>query len=106
MNQVTVYTQPKPYEKLGKYFASYFVPEELMVAITSKKKHRASDAERLHLMLIGIPIPCGMPVEIYPPGCEMYDTKLNDDILAVVRQIKKGTYYVRINPSPIRLLPE
>ena len=91
MNIITEYIAPKGDKK---YFATYLIPRGLMRAIVSTKIHRASAAEKLHLMLIGIPIPCGVPVEINPPGHyeRYYGMKLG-----------KKLYYVRINAIKGRL---
>ena len=94
MNIITEYIAPKGDKK---YFATYLIPRGLMRAIVSTKIHRASAAEKLHLMLIGIPIPCGVPVEINPP-----DKSINWQ--GFYRNSTKGTnrYYIRVNPSPSR----
>lgn len=72
------------------YFMSYLVSKEKMVAILSKKRHIAKPEERLHLSLIGIPIPYGVPVEICPPG--------HYNFYSGIRQDLKTHYYIRVNP--------
>ena len=85
MNKITVHIRPYCFD--GAYYASYYVPKKLMRAIASDRTHEASSKEKLHLMLIGIPIPCGMPVKISPTD-----------------ETRKG-YDIRVNPIEFRCDP-